>query len=105
MYILLLMIVVVILNSIRIDLETRKTKRAKNFDHDYKKYMYAWHKRNKYEDVYGDENAVTNIQLQELIRIEVGALSILRNYYPEESEYLEISLRALTKRIDSVVIH
>lgn len=105
MYILYIIIGVVIFNSVWIYVSTKRAKRSANFDHDHKKYMHAWHERIKHEEEYGGENTVTNIRLQELIRIEAGALSILRNYYPEKSEYLEISLRTLTKRIDSVVIH
>ncbi|OHA16599.1 MAG: hypothetical protein A3C79_01575 [Candidatus Taylorbacteria bacterium RIFCSPHIGHO2_02_FULL_45_28] len=69
------------------------------------KYFRARKERMEHEELNGVDNAIAHFRLQELIRIEVGALEFLRNYHPRESAYLEIDLRALLRRMDDTVIH
>lgn len=102
--VMIFVVLVVMYDLAKMQLETRKTVRRQNYCHDHEKYLRAWQKRRRHEEQHGEDNVVTHFRLQELIRMEVGALSILRNYYPLESDHLEVALRVLTKRMDDTVI-
>ncbi|MEN9524343.1 MAG: hypothetical protein RL536_412 [Candidatus Parcubacteria bacterium] len=105
MWVYLAVLLFFIFKSFRDHFKARKVERQINFRHNYEKYLRALLERREHEKQYGEDNGATRPRLQELLRIELGALGFLRNFYPRESDHLEISLRVLVKRVDGEMVY